>query len=108
MRCIENSKAYDENEDMHLVLRGCSASNKDQPATYDAYGNVYAQPQVQTSVHQAAVVAYGAYPPTYTVQQSYPHQTYVQATTPKTLAPAQQPAAAIAPQAYYGSYKNKL
>ncbi|KAK1351409.1 hypothetical protein POM88_054382 [Heracleum sosnowskyi] len=76
-------------------------------AAYDAYGNVYAQPQVQTSVHQAAA-AYGAYPPTYTVQQSYPHQTYVQATTPATLAPAQQPAAAIAPQAYYGTYKNKL
>ncbi|KAK1351399.1 hypothetical protein POM88_054372 [Heracleum sosnowskyi] len=77
-------------------------------AAYDAYGNVYAQPQVQTSIHQAAVAAYGAYLPTYTVQQSYPHQTYVQATTPATLAPEQQPAAAIAPQAYYGTYKKKL
>ncbi|KAK1352974.1 Pre-mRNA-processing factor 39 [Heracleum sosnowskyi] len=74
-----------------------------QQAAYGAYGNAYAQPQVQTSVPQAAA-AYGAYPPAYTVQQAYPQQTYVQAATPATLAPAQQPAAAVAPQAYYGTY----
>ncbi|XP_074334416.1 pre-mRNA-processing factor 39-1 isoform X2 [Apium graveolens] len=72
-----------------------------QQAAYGAYGNAYAQPQVQTSVPQAAA-AYGAYPPAYTVQ-AYPQQTYVQAATP-AIAPAQQPAAAVAPQAYYGTY----
>ncbi|KAL1834866.1 hypothetical protein ACET3Z_004517 [Daucus carota] len=77
-----------------------------QQAAYGgAYGNAYAQPQVQTSVPQAAAAtAYGAYPPAYTVQQAYPQQTYVQAATPAPLAPAQQPAAAVAPQAYYGTY----
>lgn len=71
-----------------------------QQAAYGAYGNAYAQPQVQTSVPQAAA-AYGAYPPAYPVQ-AYPQQTYVQAATPATLAPTPQPAAA--PQAYYGTY----
>lgn len=37
-------------------------------AAYGAYGNAYAQPQVQTSVPQAAAATYGAYPPAYTVQ----------------------------------------
>lgn len=36
-------------------------------------------------------------------QQAYPQQNYAQTGTPAPLTPAQQPAA-VAPQAYYGSY----
>ncbi|KAG8640258.1 hypothetical protein MANES_13G040100v8 [Manihot esculenta] len=70
--------------------------------TYGGYGSNYTNPQAPTSVPQTA--AYGAYPPTYPVQQAYPQQGYPQAQPPAaaTLAPAQQPASV--PQPYYGSY----
>ncbi|KAK9057399.1 hypothetical protein SSX86_022234 [Deinandra increscens subsp. villosa] len=80
---------------------------------YNAYGSTYAQPQVPTSAPQAApaTAAYGAYPASYPVQ-AVPQQGYAQpdataaaaAAPPPTLTPAQQPAAAVAPQSYYGTY----
>lgn len=72
-----------------------------QQAAYGAYGSTYTNPQIPTSVPQTA--AYAAYPTTYPVQQAYPQHSYAQTGTPAPLTPAQQPAA-VAPQAYYGSY----
>ncbi|XP_020867264.1 pre-mRNA-processing factor 39 isoform X3 [Arabidopsis lyrata subsp. lyrata] len=73
-----------------------------QQAAYGAYGGYpagYTAPQAPTPVPQAA--AYGAYP-----AQTYPTQSYappVAAAAP-AAAPVQQPAAAVAPQAYYNTY----
>ncbi|XP_076942768.1 pre-mRNA-processing factor 39-1-like [Bidens hawaiensis] len=77
--------------------------------TYNAYGSTYAQPQAPTSVPQAAATtaAYAAYPATYPVQaapQVYAQPDAAAVAPPPTLAPAQQPAAAVAPQSYYGTY----
>ncbi|VYS44941.1 unnamed protein product [Arabidopsis thaliana] len=73
-----------------------------QQAAYGAYGGYpagYTAPQAPTPVPQAA--AYGAYP-----AQTYPTQSYappVAAAAP-AAALVQQPAAAVAPQAYYNTY----
>ncbi|KAL8259014.1 hypothetical protein R6Q59_026967 [Mikania micrantha] len=80
--------------------------------TYTAYGSGYAQPQVPTSVPQAAATtpAYATYPASYPAQ-AVPQQVYAQpdaasavVAPPPTLTPAPQPTAAVAPQSYYGTY----
>ncbi|XP_065875544.1 pre-mRNA-processing factor 39-1 [Euphorbia lathyris] len=69
-------------------------------STYPGYGSNYTSPQVSSTASQTA--AYGAYPPTYPVQQAFPQQSYAQPAAAATLAPPQQ--AAAAPQQFYGSY----
>ncbi|KAI7734866.1 hypothetical protein M8C21_008804 [Ambrosia artemisiifolia] len=86
--------------------------------TYNAYGTTYAQPQAPAAAPQAAAAtataAYAAYPASYPVQAA-PQQVYAQpdaaaaaaataVAPPPTLTPVQQPAAAVAPQSYYGTY----
>ncbi|GAB2281828.1 hypothetical protein Dimus_016392 [Dionaea muscipula] len=67
------------------------------------YGGNYAQPQIPTSVPQAA--AYGSYPPTYQVQQAYPQQAaYAAAPVAAAAAPVPVQQSAATSQPYYGSY----
>ncbi|KAE8660399.1 cysteine-rich repeat secretory protein 3-like isoform X1 [Hibiscus syriacus] len=79
-------------------------SGYSQQAAYGAYGSYgsnYAAPQAPTAVPQIA--SYGAYPATTYPVQGFPQQSYGQPTAATSLNPAQQPpAAAAAPQAYYG------
>ncbi|KAF8390958.1 hypothetical protein HHK36_023258 [Tetracentron sinense] len=67
---------------------------------YSGYGSSYTHPQIPSSA--PPTTAYGAYPPTYPVQQATPQPNYVQPTTAVVFAPAQQQTPV--PQAYYGNY----
>ncbi|KAF8390960.1 hypothetical protein HHK36_023260 [Tetracentron sinense] len=67
---------------------------------YSGYGSSYTHPQIPSSA--PPTTAYGAYPPTYPVQQATPQPNYVQPATAVVFAPAQQQTPV--PQAYYGNY----